>query len=136
MAGEKAGYDFQLKVKLKGASAFTLVGGLQSVSLSTASGEVETTNMGSNRWRELLNNAGTVTVSLSGSGVFNTSTTLTQVASDVLTGALREFQLVDADSGQVWTGMFKVTSWERTGEHDGMQAYSLSLSNSGPVVVS
>ena len=133
---KKRGNDFRLKVKLKGASAFTVLGGLQSISLSVGKTEIEVTNMGTSQWKTLLSGAGVSSVTLSGSGVFNTSSTLTQISSDVLSGTLREFQVEDADSGQLWTGFFQVTSWERTGEHDGMQSYSVSLASSGAITVS
>ncbi len=136
MAGEKGGKDFLLKVEDSGnPGTFDIIGGLRSKSLTINNEAIDVTNHGSNQFRELLDGCGIRSMSISGSGIFNTSTTLSQIRTDVINGTLRNFQIVDDVGGDVFEGLYKITSFERAGEYNGEQTWSVSLESSGEVTV-
>lgn len=137
MAGEKGGKDFLLKIETAASpGTYTVLGGLRSKSMTINNDAIDSTNHGSNQWKEILDGAGIRSMSLSGSGIFNTSTTLSQALADMLAGTLRNFQIVDDAGGDTFTGLFKITSLERAGEYNGEQTWSLSMESSGEIVVS
>ena len=74
-------------------------------------------------------------MSLSGSGVFTDSTTLSQAQTDCLAGTLRSFKIVDNDSGVTFEADFKITSLERAGEYNGEMTYSMSMESSGTIAI-
>lgn len=136
MAGEKGGKDFLLKVNTTGTT-FATLGGLRSKSMTINAESIDVTNHGSNQFKELLDSAGIKSMSLSGSGVHNgDAATLNLVDDTLLSQALLKFRIVDADSGRTYESKFKVTSFERAGEFNAEQTYSLSLESSGPITVS
>lgn len=135
MAGEKGGKDLLLKVE-NPTSVFTTVGGLRSKSLSIAADGIDVTNHDSAQQRTFLDNAGIVSLSLSGSGIHNgDGTTLNFIEDQCLAQTLTKFQITDA-SGRTYTVLCKITSFERTGEFNGEQTYTISLESSGGVVIS
>lgn len=136
MAG-KAGKHLLLKVDTAGSpGTYTTIGGLRSKSMTINNEAIDATEHGSNEWRELLDGAGIRSMSLSGSGIFTTNANLSQMRADAIAGTLRNFQLVDDDNGDTFTGKFKITSMERGGEYNGEQTWSVSLESSGEIVVS
>lgn len=136
MAGKK-GHDWLLQIEDSGTpGAFTTMGGLRSNSLTINNEAIDATNKGSNQWREVLDGAGIRSMSMSGSGIFTNSATLSQARADAINGTLRKFKMIDSDSGDTFTGLFKITSMERGGEHNGEMTWSMSLESSGEVTVS
>lgn len=136
MAGEKAGKDWLLKIEDSGTPGqFTTFGGLRSNSLTINNEAIDVTNKGSNQWRTLLDGAGIRSMSISGSGVFTNSQTLSQARQDCINGTLRKFQMIDDDSGDTFEGFYKITSMERGGEYNGEMTWSLSLESSGEITV-
>lgn len=136
MAGEKGGKDLLLKVDTGGGS-FSTLGGLRSKSMSMNNEAIDVTNHGSNQKREILDGAGIFSMSVSGSGIHNgDASTLNLVDDNCVSGTLTDFQIVDSDSGRTYEATFKITTFERTGEYNGEQTYSVSLESSGSVTVS
>jgi len=135
MAGEKGGKDFLLKVDTGGAT-FVTVGGLRSTGFTQASEMIDVTNHGSNQERTLLAGAGIKSRSISGSGIHNGDGATLNLIDDLADSqALNDFQVVDADSGRTYQASFKVTSFERTGDYNNEQGYSISLESSGPLTI-
>jgi len=134
MSGEKSGKNFLLKVDVGGGTYETL-GGLQSKSYSLSADGIDVTNHESNQDQTFLDQAGVLSMSVSGSGVHNGNANLNTVEDACLNQSLTSFQLID-DSGRTYTADMKVTSFERTGDHSGAQTYSVSLDSSGGVTVS
>lgn len=137
MAGERGGKDLLLKVE-SSPSVYTTLGGLRSKSFSLSADGIDVTNHDSNQLRELLDECGTFSMSLSGSGIHNgDGTTLNYVEDQCIAQTLTRFQIIDsAASGRTYTVLCKVTSWERTGEYNGEQTYSVSLESSGGLTIS
>lgn len=137
MAGEKGGKDLLLKIDTDGAENYQTLGGLTTKSMTLNNGEIDVTNHSSNQWRTLLDQKGIRAMDLSGSGVHNGDGSTLNTAEDAcINGTLTRFQIVDDDAGRTYTAYFKVTSFERSGEHNGPQNYSLSMLSSGDVTIS
>lgn len=130
MAAEK-GRVFVLKIG-DGASSetFTDLAGARSTSLTINGEMVDITNKGSAGYRELLEDGGVSSMSISQSGVFFDSAdeVLLQTAAKDMT--LNNYELL-YESGDKWSGAFQVTSYENGGEHNDAVTYSCTLESSG-----
>lgn len=136
MAAKKGG-DFLLKIEDSATpGSYSMLGGLRSNSLTINNEAIDATNKGSNQWREILDQAGIKSMSISGSGIFTSDATLTQARQIAISGLLTNFQIVDSDSGDTFQGKFKLTSLERGGEYNGEMTWSISLESSGEITVS
>lgn len=134
---EKGGKDLLLKIDTDGLGDYQTLGGLTTKSQTINNGEIDVTNHSSNQWRTLLDGKGVRSMDLSGSGIHNgDGATLDLAEDDCISGTLRRFQIVDDDAGRTFTGFFKITSFERSGEHNGPHNYSLSMISSGEITVS
>lgn len=132
----KGGKDFLLKVEdTHGSGTYTTVAGLRSTSFTKNAEAIDATNHGSNQNKEILDGAGIKSVSISGSGIFDTGATLDRVEDAHDAQTLTRFQVVDADAGKTYTALFKITSFERSGDYNNEQAYSIALESSGAVTI-
>jgi len=133
MPAEK-GSAFLLKLGDGGAPpVFSTIAGLRTTQMSIASDAVVVTNKGSGGWRELLSEAGTRSVSVSGAGVFNGSAAEGQLKAHALGGVVATYQL-SFESGETMQGRFLVTRLDYSGDFGGERTYTLSLESAGPVV--
>ncbi len=132
MAAQK-GTLFLLKVGDGGGpETFTTVGGLKTASFNISTASVDVTNMSSNGMRELLAGAGIQTMSLSGNGVFTDSAAEETVRANAAANSIDNYQLV-AGNGDTWQGAFLITSYQRSGNFDGAEAFTISLESSGAI---
>ncbi len=115
------------------AEAYTTLGGLRSTKLTINAEAIEKTNIGSAQWKELLSGAGIKSMGIAGSGVFTNGATETQAQADCLAQTLRNFKIIDNDTGNYFLGAFKITSLEHAGEYNGTRNWSMSLESSGAV---
>jgi len=134
MANERSGVDFILKIDVDGVPTYTEMGGLRTKSLSFNGDGIDVTNHGSNLWREFIDGGGVNSMSVSGSGVVNDSSTLTVARTKFLARTLTRFQLLDGN-GDTYTGFFKITALEYSGAHDAEQTWSISLESHGVITV-
>ena len=133
----KGGKDFLLKVEdSAGAGTYTTLGGLRSTSVTRNAEAIDATNHVSNQNREILDGAGIRSMSISGSGIFTTDANLGLVEDAHETQALTRFQVIDVDAGRTYTALFKIVTFERSGDYNNEQAYSISLESSGSITVS
>lgn len=135
---EKGGKDFLLKVGQSDGppETFVTLGGLRSTSFTRNNEAIDVTNHGSNQDRTLLDGAGIKSMSISGSGIHNGHVTTLDVVDDAVdSGTLLNFQVVDDDSGRTYQAAFKVVSFERAGDYNNEQSYSISLESSGAITV-
>ncbi len=132
MAAQK-GTLFLLKVGDGGGpETFTTVGGFKTASFNINTASVDVTNMGSNGMRELLAGAGIQTMSLSGNGVFTDSAAEETVRANAAANSIDNYQLV-AGNGDTWQGAFLINSYQRSGNFDGAEAFTISLESSGAI---
>lgn len=131
MAAEK-GKSFVLKVGNSATSeTFTTVGGMRSTSFSINNEEVDVTDKDST-WRELLENAGVRSASISGSGVFKDTASEETIRGYAAAGTIANYEIV-FQSGDKWSGPFQISSLEWTGEYNGARQYSITLASAGEV---
>lgn len=132
-----AGKDLLLKVEdSPGAGTYTTLGGLRSKTFEMSATVIESTNHGSNQYKEILDGAGIRAFTMSGEGIYNSAATLTLVETACLDQTLTRFQIVDATSGgRTYTGLFKIASVSREASFDAEQTYSISLESSGSITI-
>ena len=134
MAAQK-GRGMLLKLS-NGASppTFTTIGGIREKSLTINNESVDITTSNTAPWRQLLGDAGMRSVSLSGSGVFEDEAAIKLVEALALSGNLQEFQMTFAN-GDLYQGLFQVTSFQHTGAHNSEQTYSISLESASIITL-
>lgn len=119
------GLSFVLKL------AAASIAGMRTTSMTINGEQVEVTDKDSTGgWRELLAAAGTVTMSISASGVFEDNSNMVTVRGYVIAMSLNEFVL-EFESGDTYTGNFQVTQCDHAGEYNGEVTYDITLESSG-----
>ena len=114
----------------------TTIGGLRSSSLTINEETVDVTNKDSGGNRTLLWDAGIVSMSISGSGVFtDTAAEVAFRSAAVAASTPQTFTFVIPDLGS-YAGTFQVTSLEYAGEYNGETTYSFGLESSGAIAFS
>lgn len=133
----EGGKDLLLKKEDPGnLGTFITVAGLRSKSISINNEAIDVTEHASNQFREILDECGIRSFSMSGSGVWTNAATLKEAITDALAGTLIKYQIVDTFTGGLtFEGLFKMTSLERAGEYNAEQTFSLSLESSGEITV-
>ena len=132
------GSSFLLKDNSTGTPA--TVGGLRSTSMSINGEMVDITDKDSNAFitsgndkaRTLLQGGGVRSMSLSASGVFTDSSTENNIRGFAFDGAIQNYDLVFSDGSKI-SGAFLITSYERAGEYNGEETYSLTLESSNTI---
>lgn len=109
---------------------FYTIGGLRTSKLIINNKIVETTNRESGQWRSLLNNSGLSFVTISGSGIFTDLASEEMVRARAFTGNINNYQFIFAN-GDCLFGPFKIATYERNGNHDAEESYSLTLESAG-----
>jgi len=131
------GSAFLLKDNSTG-TAVTL-GGMRSTSMSINGETVDVTTKesatfdgasGNDIGRVLLANGGIRSMSITASGVFTDTASENTTRGSAFTGDAVNYDLVFADTSSV-KGQFIITSYERAGEYNGEETYSLTLESSG-----
>jgi len=137
MAAQK-GSSFLLKENSTGTPA--TLSGLRSTSMTINGEAVDITDKESNAFvtsgndkaRTLLQGGGVRSLSISASGVFTDSSTEEIVRGFAFDGAIQNYDLVFGN-GDTIKGAFLITSYERAGEFNGEETYSLTLESSNSV---
>ena len=137
MAAQK-GSALLLKATLSGS--LTTLAGLRSTSMSINGEMVDVTTKDSNplvsggddKGREILEGGGIRSMSITASGVFTDSALENDIRISAQKGQIREYKLVFGDGDDI-TGNFLITSYERAGEFNGEETYSMTLESSGQV---
>ena len=137
MAAQK-GSALLLKATLSGSES--TVAGLRSTSMTINGEMVDITTKdsdplvsgGSTKARTLLAGGGVSNMAISASGVFTDSTLENEVRQRAQKGTIDTYKLVFGDGDNI-AGSFQITSYERAGEYNGEETYSLTLESSGQV---
>ena len=132
------GSSFLLKDNSTGTPA--TIGGLRSTSMTINGEAVDITTKDSNAFissgndkaRDLLQGGGVRSMTLSASGVFTDSSTENLVRGFAFDGAIQNYDLVFSDGSKI-AGAFLITSYERAGEFNGEETYSLTLESSNTI---
>ena len=130
MAAQK-GSDVLIKIESATPGTFVTVGGMRSKSISLNSETVDVTDSdSSNKWRELLADAGIKSATITGSGVFKDSASEEDVRSSFFTQAFNEFVFIIPDFGTI-DGPFQVSAIDYSGEHNGEATFSMTFESAG-----
>lgn len=113
---------------------FRATGGLRSKSMSFSSESVDITSEDSDEWVTLLDKAGVRSMEISGSGVYNNYTVFQGLVTKFLSNDLACMAFIEAKTGRIYSGCFKISSLEVSGEYNAESSYSISASSSGEVV--
>ena len=124
------------QVAVPNAGDFANVAGLQAKSLAINSQEIDITSGDSDEWREILADRGTRSVDISGNGVADDGALAKKLELRSFDNSITWFRITRSDSAnRSYTGKFKITSFNITGNHDGALEFEISLMSSGPLVV-
>ena len=82
--------------------------------------------------RELLEGGGVSNMAISASGVFTDSALENDIRVRAQKGQIDSYKLVFGDGDNI-VGNFQITSYERAGEYNGEETYSLTLESSGQI---
>jgi TP901-1 family phage major tail protein len=124
------GKDFILQVgDVSTATNFVTVGAMRSTSFVTATGEIDVTEKDVMPWRSLLE-GGVRTREISAAGVLSNAASLVTMKAAADAGQIRYFKIVTGQ-GDTYVGQFQVASFERSGDYDKEEVYTLKLMNHG-----
>jgi len=115
------------------ADFFTTIGGMRSKSLSMSADGIDITNQDSDEWKTMLDGAGIKSMSISGSGVYNNQTLFQSMYTKFLANELTCLMLIDASVARIYSGCWKLTSLEISGDYDGEGNFSISADSSGQI---
>lgn len=115
------------------AETFTLVGGLRTKSFSFGAEAIDITNQDSSEWKKILDGAGIRNVSISGAGVFENGTIYNQIRTAAFANTLKNLRFVVNSDGDYFSGAFKITSMELSGEYNAEATYNLAFESSGAI---
>ena len=126
----------ELLVEVDTGSGYVPVGFLQTKTLSITNEPIDVTDIDSADWRTLDDRGlGSIAMSFSGSGILDTTDTALVFMEDaVWSGTLVDMQIT-VGTGRKFTGFFKVTTFDRSGEHGGIVTFSMSAESSGAVSI-
>jgi TP901-1 family phage major tail protein len=132
------GSSFLLKDNSTGTPA--TIGGLRSTSMTINGEAVDITSKDSNAFissgndkaRDLLQGGGVRSMTLSASGVFTDSSTENILRGFAFDGAIQNYDLIFSDGSKI-AGAFLITSYERAGEFNGEETYSVTLESSNTI---
>jgi len=122
-----------LKVGNAGSpETFTTVGGMRVTKFILNSQIVDSSNKDSGAWRQLLADAGTRFISISGNGIFTDSASEETVRQISFSNQQRNFQITFGN-GDSLSGAFIISSYERSGEYNGEENYAMTLESAGVI---
>lgn len=130
---EQRGKAYVIKAEdTPGGGSYTTIAGLRTTTMSINNEQVDITTKDSGSWRELLDDAGLRSISVSGAGIFKDTASEKVIRDGAMNGSILNFEVVFED-GAKFAGAFQITSLEYSGEHVGVRQYSMTLESSGTV---
>ncbi len=131
MAAQK-GKLVLLKADLAGGSpqSYTTIAGLRTTTWTVNGEDVDVTTKDDDGWQQRLSGAGVRSISISANGIFQDSTVEEPVRQWAFDQTINWF-LITFENGDTLECQFQISNYERTGDHDGAENYSLSLNSHG-----
>lgn len=111
---------------------FTTIGGLRVSSMVLGNQMLDATNTESGAWRQLLGGAGIRSLQISGGGMFTDAASEEIVRGYAFASTVNNYRFVFANGDYV-TGPFQITAYERSGDHENEEVYSLALESAGTI---
>jgi len=137
MSNTEKGRDFVLGVTTDGGSTFDPIAGIRTKEFTRENPVADITNQGDTGNETASQYTGYSTVTLSGNGVMDTRVTGLFAYKDLAIAANSadprlQFQLIDS-TGEEYEGFFNITSFNKTGEQNGIVEFSIALQNEGVI---
>lgn len=121
-----------LLLYLKIENNLLLIGGMRATKFSLHNQLIDSSNLESGIWRELVNGGGEKHVEISLIGSFSNSEAEQKIRKLAFNGNIAQYQISFAN-GEIITGGFQIKYYERFGEVKELEQYVLSLSSSREV---
>jgi len=112
---------------------FMSTGGLRSKSMNLSAEGIDITSEDSDEWKVMLDKAGIRSMEISGSGVYNNADVFQGLVTKFLANELTCLMFIEAKTGRLYEGCFKLTSLEVSGDYDAESSYSISAASSGAI---
>ena len=129
MAAQK-GREFILQIH--DGTNYEDIGGFRSNSFSINGETIDVTNKDSAGSRQLMEGGGVVSISTNGSGVFVGGDQILIVHNKVIAQEHADCKIT-IPGFMSYTGMFAISAFEMSGEHNGEVTYTLTLDSAGTV---
>lgn len=115
------------------ATNYVTIGGMRSNSMTINNEQVDVTTKGTMSWRQ-LKDCGVRSMTISGEGVFTDNSVLNDVQESAITdgSTIAEFKLI-SDHGDEFAGEFLIASFERTGDYNNSETFSMTLESAGEI---
>lgn len=115
-------------------TTFNNVTGLRATGITINGSPVDITTKSSAGWQEWLPDGGVKSVSMTGSGIYDSNNTyLAAVQAAALAGGdFVEAEIVSA-AGDSYVGTWVVPTFTRNGPHDNAETFDVTLQSHGPV---
>jgi TP901-1 family phage major tail protein len=109
---------------------FSTIGGLRASRIVLNNQVVQSDTLTSGIWRQALPNAGVRTLTISGSGIFSDAASEEMLRGYAFGGTVNNYRFIFAN-GDYIAGPFIITSYERGGNQDSEETYSITLASAG-----
>ena len=109
---------------------FTTLAGLRTTTWTINGGDVDVTTKDDDGWQQRLAGAGVRSLSVSASGIFQDTAAEETVRQWAFDQSINLFEIT-FENGDRLECRFQISNYERTGDHDGAETYSLTLSSDG-----
>ena len=126
------GKDFLVQLETA-PSVYTTIAGMRSTGMTINKETVDVTDKGDTPWRQLLDGCGIKSMELSGSGIFTDAAVMKTIMTEMLTGDASINAKLISGAGDTFVGKFHIPSFERNGEYNGAEQFSISLASAGAV---
>lgn len=131
MAAQK-GKLVLLKADITGSSpqVFTTIAGLRTNTWTVNGEDVDVTTKDDNGWQQRLSGAGVRSIAIAATGIFQDSAVEETVRQWAFDQTINWFQIT-FENGDALACQFQISNYERGGDHDGAETYSLTLNSHG-----
>ncbi len=108
------------------------IGSLRVIRMELTGQVIEANNVEAGAWRVLLSGSGIKSLSINAEGVFSDTAVEEDLQSYAFDQTARNYQLLFGN-GDVLTGLFIVSSYQRNGQVSGEEGFSVVLESAGVV---
>lgn len=119
-------------LKIKQGKSYEVMGGMRTTRFLLNNQIIDATHKESGKWRELLDEVGVSSVSITGSGIF-TNKSSEQIVRDIAFKNKKAEFLLTFGNGDQMEGKFIVSTYERSGNVSEEETYNISLESAGEV---
>lgn len=112
------------------ADPANLLGGLKSTTFTMNNSVIDVSTKDTQGWRELLEDGSLKFFSIACEGIFKDSTSDETIRGYVFNNSLNTFTF-QFPNGDTVTGTFQITNYQRKGDVEGVETYSMTLESSG-----